>query len=133
MSEQDMRQRLIQALRPLHGVSIENKIGAGTPDINYTGGWIECKWLRNWPKRAGTPVLLDHDLTLEQRLWLNRRVKCGGVAWVILQRGREWLIFNGCTAATFLGIVPRKQLYSLADKVMLNGLEEATLLKVLTG
>jgi len=87
-----MRQRLIVALRPLDGVPIENKVRAGTPDVNYIGGWMELKWLRGWPKRDGL-VLLPH-YTLGQRLWLRRRGRRGGQAMLVLQVGKQWLFFD---------------------------------------
>lgn len=126
-----MRQRLVQSLRSLHAVSVENPVGPGTPDINYVGGWVECKWLRSWPKQAKTPVRLDHELTTQQRVWLRRRFTCGGVAWVILQCGREWLIFQGQVAADILGTSTREELYSFAHKI-LTGLDGRELIKALT-
>lgn len=39
-SEKDMRKRVVSALKTLHAVSVENGVGAGTPDVNYAGGWL---------------------------------------------------------------------------------------------
>ena len=71
MSESSMRQRLVAALKPLDAVPIENRLRAGTPDVNYIGGWMELKWLRSWPVRDGV-ISLPH-YTNGQRLWLRRR------------------------------------------------------------
>ena len=92
MSESSMRQRLVAALRPLDAVPIENSLKAGTPDVNYINGWMELKWLRNWPIRKGV-VVLPH-FTLGQRLWLRRRGKRGGVAMLVLQVRKQWLFFD---------------------------------------
>ncbi len=92
MSESDMRQRLIVGLKPLDGIAVENKVRAGTPDVNYIGGWMELKWLRSWPKRGGA-ILLPH-YTLKQRLWLRRRGKKGGQAILVLQVRKQWLFFD---------------------------------------
>ncbi len=92
MSESSMRQRLVAALKPLDAVPIENSLRAGTPDVNYIGGWMELKWLRSWPVRGGI-ISLPH-YTNGQRLWLRRRGKRGGVALLVLQVGKQWLFFD---------------------------------------
>jgi hypothetical protein len=130
MSESNMRQRLVKELRPLHAIAVENPAGIGTPDINFVLGWIECKWLRNWPKRHDTIVKLQHDLTLEQRVWAKERISKGGNAWVILQCKRDWLIFRGDKAAKLIGNATRVQLLHNADAV-LNGLKQTELIEAL--
>ncbi len=92
MSESSMRKRLVAALKPLDAVPIENRLKAGTPDVNYVGGWMELKWLRNWPVYGGF-VMLPH-YTHGQRLWLRRRGKRGGVAMLVLQVNKHWLFFD---------------------------------------
>lgn len=124
-----MRLKLVQALRPLHAVPIENRVGIGTPDINYINGWIECKWLRSWPKRSGTAVKLDHPLMAEQRLWLRKRQLCGGITWVVIQCRTEWLILKGDIAADRVGQATRQELEKLAFRVLISP-TEAELLEV---
>ena len=92
MSESSMRQRLVAALKPLDAVPIENRLRAGTPDVNYIGGWMELKWLRSWPIRGGV-ISLPH-YTIAQRSWLRRRGKRGGIAMLVLQVGKQWLFFD---------------------------------------
>jgi Mesyanzhinovviridae DNA helicase len=103
VSEQEQRQRVIAALGDLDAHSIENRVGVGTPDVNYVHGWIELKCLPKWPARASTPVRLHHDLTQEQRIWLRRRWEAGGEAYVLLQAEHDWLLFDGPTAARVIG------------------------------
>lgn len=104
MIERDMRKQLVKLLRPLGAFAVENG-GAhpGTPDIAYVGGWIECKATEQWPARPDTPVKLDHDLTKQQRIWLMKWHRVNGVAFVMLNIDREWLLFQGMVAAGILG------------------------------
>lgn len=101
MSESSMRQRLVAALKPLDAVPIENRLKAGTPDVNYIGGWMELKWLRSWPVRGGI-IQLPH-FTNGQRLWLRRRGRRGGIAMLVLQVGKHWLFFDWPYACVFIG------------------------------
>jgi len=112
-------------------VSVETRTDDGIPDINYIGGWIECKWLRSWPKRAETPVRLDHPLMAHQAAWLRRRRRRGGLAWVILQCRREWLLFDGVVAGKLLGTATKDELYQLCHKRWV-GLNEEELIDVIT-
>lgn len=126
-----MRQQLVKALKPLNAVSVENGVGPGTPDINYAEGWIECKWLRNWPKKAETIVRLGHPLMPDQIAWIKRRVAHGGTVWVMLQCKREWLLFYGLTAIAVLGHCYHKDLRAAAYNVWPNGLNVDELISTL--
>jgi len=129
-----MRQRLVDALRPLDAFSVENRVGPGTPDINFIGGWMECKWLRSWPKQVATPVRLDHPLTSEQKAWLRRRWSRGQPTWVMLQANRtEWLLFDGITAVKYLGEATREELGRFAYRHWRQGLVAKELIAVLKG
>ena len=123
MSESNMRTNLVQGLKKLDAVAVENPARPGTPDVNFIGGWIECKWLRAWPKRPGTPVKLDHPLLPSQKVWIKRRNRRGGRAWVMLQCGREWFLFKGGVACDFLGTASRHDLYRQAYYVWRTGLD----------
>jgi len=131
MSEQAMRQRVVKALRCLDAISVENPAYPGTPDLNYVEGWIECKWLRSWPKRDSTVVKLQHELMKHQQVWLERRRRAGGQAWVFLQCGREWLLFDGAKAGQHIGSSTRAQLLEAADRVWTNGLVDEELVEYL--
>lgn len=105
------------ALRPvikrLDPVRVENFLSPpGTPDVNYTDGWIELKYMPRWPPRGG-PLRVDH-FTREQRAWLTRRSYAGGRVFLILRVGEpEWLLFEGAVAAMRLGLATRDELYQL--------------------
>lgn len=85
---------------------VENSVGDGTPDINYSGGWIESKMV-DFPKRTDTILRVPH-YTPQQRAWHVRRIRAGGVLHVIVQdktSSTETLVFDGLEAATALGSI----------------------------
>lgn len=70
--------------------------------MNYTRGWIELKYAKEWPKRGG-PLKIKH-FKPQQRAWLIRRRQAGGRAFVLLKVGAsEWLLFEGAHAARRIG------------------------------
>jgi hypothetical protein len=107
-----MRKRVIKALRPLDGRSVENGVGAGTPDVNYADGWIELKSLEAWPVKGG-PLRVPH-FTPQQKAWLVRRHKAGGAIWMLLKVGTEWLLLEGKDAAFLVGKSTREELIEAA-------------------
>lgn len=131
MAESNMRKNLCNQLKKLDAQAMENRAGPGTPDVSYIGGWIECKWLRAWPKRPTTPVTLDHPLLKSQKVWIKRHVRRGGTVFVLLQCGREWLLFDGMTAREFLGTSTRDELYKHAIRVWKTGLHAEDLMSFL--
>jgi hypothetical protein len=94
---------------------------------------MECKWLRSWPKREETPVVLDHPYTPEQKAWARRRWARGQPVWVILQCGREWLLFDAIVAAEHLGTADREYLSTLAYRHWKEGLDTGELETILRG
>lgn len=129
MSEASMRSNLVKALRPLDAVPIENYLRAGTPDINYIGGWIECKWMKFWPKSADhQPVRFHHPLKKNQGLWLARRASRGGTVLLAAQVGREWFFFDGATIKDHFNKMTRPQMRERALLHMPNGLERKKLI-----
>ena len=115
MAESHMRGRVVRILRRHDAVAVENRVYPGTPDVNYIEGWVELKWLPRWPKGVGEPVRVKH-FTPQQRVWLRRRWRRGGRAYVLLQVAQDWLLFDGATAADHLGRVSRERLFELALK-----------------
>lgn len=121
MSESGMRQNLCKALKELDAVPIENSLRAGTPDVNYNGGWIECKWLKLWPKYCNTrPVRFQHPLTKEQGLWLKRRRMRGGVALVAAQISRDWFFFDGIDIKDHFNKMNKDEMFEKAIFTMKN-------------
>jgi hypothetical protein len=117
MSEKALAGHVMKALKPADGVRVENGCGRGTPDVNYTDGWIELKQQDNWPKKPETPLKLSHDLTLEQRIWLTRREEKGGLAFVLMQVDRDYLLLSGGVAANIIGEATQAQLKEAAIAV----------------
>lgn len=130
MSEKGMRRRVVKALKPLDAVSVENSVYAGTPDVNYAEGWLELKWVRSWPKNRDTPLRVPH-FTQQQKLWLTRRWRSGGAAYLLLKVSRDWLLFDGPTAAKVLGTSTRQELRENALRVWPRGLAEKELVREL--
>jgi len=127
--EQEQRQKLVKALTKagFDATSVENPAYPGTPDIQFIGGWIECKYLEDWPVRKTSTVRIPH-FTQQQRVWLLRRelarkklpkeLRICGRCYLILyiSKTREWLLFDGETAARHVAKAgtTRKVLCSIA-------------------
>lgn len=120
-----------KALRGLDPVRVENSANLGTPDVNYTAGWVELKYISEWPKRPETVVRADH-FTPQQRTWLTRRVRSGGRAFMLLRVGVDWLLFRGDVAATIVGQHPKKTLFATALRTWSGRLDPKDLRECLT-
>jgi hypothetical protein len=131
MSERTMRTKLVNALKPLDAMAVENPCLPGTPDVNYIEGWIELKWLPKWPKRDVTKVRIPH-YTKQQRVWHFKRRRAGGQSWLLLQVRREWLLFDGAVAALVLGHATKKELISAAEAYWNAGLPAQDLVDLLS-
>lgn len=123
-----MRPRVVRALRRLDAIPVENPVWPGTQDVNFADGWIELKWLREWPARPHTIVTVDH-FTAGQRLRQRQRSLVGGNTWLLLQVRQEWLLFRGQVAADILGRVPRQELIERAHAYWPRGLNDEELLR----
>lgn len=121
MSEQGMRAKVVKLLKPLDAVSVENPAYPGTPDVNYVEGWIELKWLREWPREAGV-VPLPH-FTPQQRVWLFKRWMKKGNVFMLIQCRKEWLLFDGQTASEVVGHATREELIQKARYYSNDGLK----------
>lgn len=113
MSEKTQRRRVVEELRPLDAVSVENPAHPGTPDVNFIEGWIELKHVYEWPKGEGVPLRLEH-FTKQQRVWLTRRQRKGGLVVLILQVKQEWFILDACWSARLLGDATRAEIVANA-------------------
>ena len=126
-----------QVLRPhldalgLDPVRVENSACPGTPDVNYTGGWIELKHENEWPKRVDTPLRVPH-FTPQQRVWLIRRYLKGGRAFMLLRVKHDWLLFDGVTAAKIVGHLSKQELIMHALMYCPGGIDRQELQRCLT-
>jgi len=132
MSERDMRSRVVGALRTLDAISVENPAYPGTPDVNYVEGWVELKWLRDWPSKAETPVAFDH-FTQQQKVWLIKRSRARGRVSLLICCKKEWLLFSPEVAVKFVGRATRQELIGVAQRYWPAGLNEKELIDELTG
>lgn len=126
MSETDQRGKVVRLLRVLNAFAVENPCLPGTPDVNYIEGWVELKWLRDWPARADTIVVFEH-FTPQQRVWHMRRRAAGGRSWVLIQCKREWILLDGMVAALHLNSTTRQGLYDIASKHTTQGMDSEEL------
>lgn len=104
-----MRQRVITQLKELDAISVENPVYPGTPDVNHTLGWLELKREESWPARGG--ILAVPHFTPQQRVWLKRRSKKGGLAQLLIQVDSDWILLDGAVAADSLGFCTREELF----------------------
>lgn len=75
---------------------VEDITSRGTPDVWYTAGAIEMKYLAEWPKRASTPVMVSTLIDRPQQVaWLTRRWLKGGPAWLMIRIADQYLLFTG--------------------------------------
>ena len=108
-NEAAMRRRVCKALKPLHAVPIENICQTGTPDIALVGAWIECKRIKEWPKREETKVNFRH-FTPKQKEWIEQHISCGGIVYVLLQIDKDWYLLDGSMAVENLGNLSREEM-----------------------
>ncbi len=78
----------------LDPVRVENVLRPGHPDVDYTHGNIELKYMERFPVGAATRVRVP-KLTGEQVGWLTRRSLKGGLCWLLVRVGKEWYLFPG--------------------------------------
>ncbi len=103
MTESATRKTIVQKLGTYgKWYAIEIKITSGIPDYAYalqcrkrtTEGWLEAKFLKEWPRRPATPVRIP-SLNLRQVLWHERHHAVGGRVSTLLQVGRgTYLLFT---------------------------------------
>jgi hypothetical protein len=121
----------MRALRGLHPVRVENPACAGTPDINFTNGWIENKFIARWPSDPHAVLKCPH-FTPQQRVWHIQRTNAGGLTWFCLQVERTVLLFTGWDAAHSLGKAERAELETVALGVWENKLDDKRFVQLVT-
>jgi len=85
-----------------HATRIESSAGNGVPDISFgvsspegglgLNGFIELKFIKDWPKREDTPLVLP--LRPEQKLWIETRGSIAGNVWVLCRVENDFFLFN---------------------------------------
>jgi hypothetical protein len=81
---------------------IENYLLSGTPDVNYCidgrEGWIEIKSPKE-PKRETTKLFAsNHNLSQDQKNWILRQVKAGGLCWIFIATEKRFILIDGAFA-----------------------------------
>jgi len=80
---------LVRGSLPLKMYRVENKVMKGMPDIHYIrngeSGWIELKYLPEWPKTR-----VSIGLRQNQSLWLQGYRKKKGKSWILIRIGRAY-------------------------------------------
>lgn len=83
-----------------HVSRIESSAGNGIPDVSFglpnKNGWIELKYIKEWPKRPATKVKLP--LRPEQKHWIRNRGAISGNVWVLCRVQNDFFLFDhqGC-------------------------------------
>jgi len=113
MKEAGLRSKVLEILKPMDAVPVENGARPGTPDVNITTGWIELKKVEAWPKREDTLLRVDH-FSPQQKIWIARRERAQGRVWVLLQVGTDYLLLKGGDAVNLLGSSPKDTLMQAA-------------------
>jgi hypothetical protein len=119
MSESNLW-RYIQKNLKSYGVlsRVENAFYKGMPDVNYlidgVEGWIELKFISQFPARQNTIVRVPH-FTEEQKIWHEQRVKYKGNTTVLIQVERDYFIFKK-DKIKLVGSLTRNSMVKLANK-----------------
>lgn len=99
-------------------VRIESPLtGSGIPDtiwlLKDTGRvvWVELKYLDSWPVRDKTRI--NFGLKTEQALFLYNWCRAGGCSYILVQIGKDYLLFNGRDALDIVKKVTRKGAFSV--------------------
>jgi hypothetical protein len=131
VSEAKLRGKVLKLLKPLHGVSVENNVGQGTPDVNFAEGWIELKYLHDWPKIPQSKVPFKYRPA--QGAWMARRASQGGNCWWLLQVRSVYLLINAknMRGSAPIGELNRSELMRKATKCWHGTLPQAEFIAAL--
>jgi len=95
----------------------EDKIQRGIADVSFVQegrhGWVELKWVADWPVRESTIIRIPH-YTIEQKAFLADKGKAGGNTWLLLQIGGDHLLFDHEACQT-VGELNRTELVLAAE------------------
>lgn len=115
---------------------IENRVAPGMPDVVYCiagfTGFIENKEESRWPRP--THPLIISTLTLDQVLWHESWVRAGGTVHLMLQLGRDYLLFAPpATRAIFERRVLGRDIESVASVLGRRAFPTTAVLRCLRG
>jgi hypothetical protein len=83
-----------------HVTRIESSAGNGVPDVSFglkdKQGWVELKYIPEWPKRSTTKVKLP--LRPEQKHWINARGSLSGHVWVLCRIQDDFYLLDHLAA-----------------------------------
>lgn len=97
--EQQLWSCLAPRLAALHPIRVENILRSGTPDVNYSMGWIELKHHDKWPLDPIWPLVISTMTERpEQMAFLLQRWMLGGLCWLMLRVNRQIMLFPGLEA-----------------------------------
>lgn len=119
-------------MRSLDAQAVENPVNPGTPDVEYIGGWIELKYLPEFPKRTETPIRVPH-FRPEQRAWITQRTLRGGRVHVIIRIEKHFFLLHGMVAAQKLGQLTHLELINNSLAHWYGSIDGEQLIKILTG
>ena len=75
---------------------LESSSGNGVPDVTFSmpniNGFLELKYIPEWPKKPETKVKLP--LRPEQKFWIGTRGKMGGNVWVLCRIGNDFFLLD---------------------------------------
>lgn len=97
MKESSLWQYIRQGmLGKWHATRIESSSGNGVPDVSFgipgTNGWMELKYIKEWPVRDTTKVKLP--LRPEQKHWIKVRGCLSGNVWVLIRIENNFFLLD---------------------------------------
>ena len=122
MSESNLINNVIKNLKPRRVLiqRLEVMCAVGIPDCCYAmedlpgAGFIEFKYLKDYPKRLKTPVRIDH-FTPQQRAWMQMYGPFIQRVFLLLQISTTFLLFPWTTIKP-IGNLNRVDLITLAEE-----------------
>jgi len=76
---------------------IEDMLKAGIPDVSYAvpnhQGWIELKYMKEFPKKNTTKVRIYHWTPI-QKAWMRKRGRVNPNVWLLVMVDEEIFLFS---------------------------------------
>ena len=124
MSERNLWRYIQKNLKQTNNMlmRVENAFYKGIPDVNYlidgVEGWVELKYVNEYPKRESTEIKVSH-FTTEQKLWHNTRNKMNGLASVLVQVESDYFLFKK-ERINLIGALTKRKMFQLSNKSWKN-------------